>query len=175
MTGRVFNKISPALWASSRFHSLSYQAKTAFVYFCTNAHVTSAGCYVLPDGYACTDLRCDIESYRAMRAEVLGAAMIDVDVEHSVVLIEKWFKHNPPTNDKYAIGTRRRVAEIPSERLRKKAEAALNEVDEARVARQSIDKITRDAQRAGKELDIQASLGSDSHLTNSDYMRRRGR
>jgi hypothetical protein len=56
MSGREFSKVSPSLWRSARFAGLSDKGKIGFVYFCTNAHVTSAGVYVLPDGYACSDL-----------------------------------------------------------------------------------------------------------------------
>ncbi|RWM06067.1 MAG: hypothetical protein EOR72_32245 [Mesorhizobium sp.] len=171
MTGRVFNKISPALWASPRFLGLSDRGKLCFIYFCTNAHVTSAGCYVLPNGYACADLHCDLETYLAMRTEVLEAGMIDFDPDHSVVLIDKWFRHNPPTNEKYAIGTTRRIADIPSEPLRKKAGEALAQVEETRVAKLARDEAAKEARRVMKQLGGQSALGSDTHLTNTAFMR----
>ncbi len=137
MIGRVFNKISPALWSSARFLSLSDKGKIVFIYLCSNAHVTSAGCYVLPDGYACTDLCWDAETYRAARSEVIEAGMIDFDPDHSVVWIDLWFKHNPTTNDKHALGTTRLLADIPSDRLRIKAQDALNEIEAVRLARKT--------------------------------------
>ncbi|MDX8492704.1 hypothetical protein RFN29_14085 [Mesorhizobium sp. VK22B] len=172
MTGRLFTKISPALWSSSRFHSMSHEAQWAFFYFCTSPHATSAGCYVLPDLYACADLHCDLATYQALRTEVLAAGMIDFDPDHSVVLIEKWFKHNAPTNESHALGTSRRLADIPSERLRKKAELALAKVEEARIAKLARDDATREAKRIKRELGIGSSLGSDrSNLINTQYLR----
>ncbi|TGQ20411.1 hypothetical protein [Mesorhizobium sp. M00.F.Ca.ET.217.01.1.1] len=171
MTGRVFNKISPALWRSPRFLGLSDRAKLGFIYFCTNAHVTSAGCYVLPDLYACADLHCDLKDYQAMRGELLEAGMIDFDPAHSVILIDKWFKHNPPTNEKYAIGTARRIADIPSEHLRKKAEEALAEVDAERIAKHDRDEAAKEARHAKKETGSGLALSSHSHLLNSPYLR----
>ncbi|TPM27258.1 hypothetical protein FJ955_18785 [Mesorhizobium sp. B2-2-2] len=172
MTGRLFSKISPALWASSRFHSLSHEAQRVFFYLCTSRHVTSAGCYWLPDLYASADLRCDVETYQALRDELVKAGMIDFDADHSVVLIEKWFKHNAPTNDSHALGTSRRLADVPSECLRKKAELALAEVEEARIAKLARDEANREAKRIKRELSVGSSFGSErSNLTNSQYMR----
>ena len=90
------------------------RAGYAFVYFCTNAHVTSAGVYVLPDGcaYAVKVLGWELETYEAIRAEVMAYRMLDFDPDHSVVLSERWFKHNPPMNDKHAMGTARFIADI---------------------------------------------------------------
>lgn len=144
MSAREFSKVSPLLWRSNRFMSLTDVGKVTYVYFITNAHVNSGGIYVLPDGYACADLRCSQEAYEETRAEIIGAGMLDHDPAHGVVLIERWFKHNPPMNDKHAKGTRKFIEEIDSPRLREKALAALQEADTARLERQA----AKDAERA---------------------------
>ena len=54
----------------------------------------------------------ELETYVTIRAEVISADMLDYDPDHGVVLVERWFKHNPPMNDKHAMGTARLIAEI---------------------------------------------------------------
>jgi len=152
MSGRQYSKVSPALWKSARFAGLSDKAKVAYLYFCTNGHVTSAGCYELPDGYACTDLKWDPEVYREVRAEIIKAGMIDFDQAHSVVLVERWFKHNPPMNDKHSTGTSRCIADIESERLREKASAALADADNVRQVTQFAREAARSATAAASGL-----------------------
>lgn len=176
MTGREFTKISPALWGSPQFHSLSDEAKVVFLYLLTNAHVKSPGCYVLPDGYAATDLQCDVEVYRAMRAEVQKAGLIDFDPEKSVILIEKWLKHNAPMNDKHAIGIFKFVGLIPSERLRQKTLDALVPIEDARVAAKSgHDAADKEKRRMQTDVDSGSALGADIHLTKTPFIQGRRR
>lgn len=135
--GREFNKVSPALWRSKRFQALSTIGKVVLLYFLTSEHQNSAGCFRLPNAYAAADLGCTIEDYVAARSEVVGAGMARYDEDTSEVFVDRWFKHNPPMNDKHAIGTQRLIAEIESDRLREQAENEFTEVDEDRLTRAS--------------------------------------
>ncbi|RWI88650.1 MAG: hypothetical protein EOR22_27095 [Mesorhizobium sp.] len=171
MTGRKFSMISPELWRSARYHGLSDKAKVAHHYFLTNAHVTSPGCYILPDGYAASDLRWDLQTYQAMREEVQKAGLIDFDHEHSVIFIEKWLKHNAPKNQKHAIGMYKFINEIPSDRLRQKTLDVLAPIEKARVAKYGRDDAESEGRDAKTELDSRSAFGSDSHLTKTAFMR----
>jgi hypothetical protein len=161
--------ISPALWGSRQFHSLSDKAKVVFLYLLTNAHMKSPGCYTLPDGYAATDLECDVEVYRAMRAEIQKAGLIDFDPEKSVIFIEKWLKHNAPQNGKHAISLFRFVDDIASERLRQKTLDTLVPIDDARKA------ANKDKRGVQTELGTEAALGSDGRLVKTPFMQGRRR
>lgn len=172
MAVRVFNKISPAIWWSDGFCRLSDKGKIGYIYFLTNGHVSSAGVYVLPDGYACSDLGWEPETYQAIRAEIMAAKLIDFDPDHSTLLVEDWFRDNPLMNAKHSKGTARFVAEIKSGRLRAKAEAALMKADEARLARQAArERETEDAARLAYLRSIGSSnTGPNERLMLTDHM-----
>lgn len=155
MSERIFSKISPAIWRSRRFMGLSDRAKVLQLYLLSNAHITSAGCYELPDGYACADLDWSEADYFAARNELVREGLIDVDEALSIILIERWFRHNAPANADHAKGCRRRLAAIESERLRQKAIAAFDEVDQERIVREAAkaaEKAERDAAKAAAQF-----------------------
>ena len=97
-----------------------------FLYLLTNQHQNSAGCYALPDGYACTDLGWPAKQYRAGIASLVASGMILVDERTSEVLLERWFRHNAPMNTNHYKGTAKLVARIQSDQLRGAASAALD-------------------------------------------------
>lgn len=130
---RDFSMISPLVWRSQRFMCLSDTSKLMFLYAITSPHVNSTGCYTLHDGYACADLGWQPEDYRQARDEVIQAGMIDFDETTNEVLIDRWFKHNAPSNDKHAKGTSRFLAKISSIRLREIAMKEFNDVNEKRI------------------------------------------
>lgn len=151
MSAREFSKVSPAVWRSGRFRRLSGQmSKQVYLYFITNSHVNSAGCYPLPDLYACADLDCEAEAYSAARDELIGSELIDHDPDTTEILIERWFRHNPPMNPNHYKGTSRLVSEIESDRLREKAEEALSEAWQAHQARKEEDETRRQIEAAQK-------------------------
>jgi hypothetical protein len=122
---RPFTKVVPTLWRSRRFRELPDNAKLLFVYLLTNGHQNSAGCYALPDGYACDDLVWEVADLVAARDVLIEADLIDYDPESGEILIRRWFKHNPPMNQKHYQGTERLVSGISSDRLRDAAGADL--------------------------------------------------
>lgn len=120
---REFSKISPAVWQSQRFNSLpSDDGRYLYLYLLSNRHQNSAGCYMLPDGYACTDLGWEPDRYQAARRMLVDADMIHFDAETSELMIARWFKHNPPMNQSHYDGTERILERLDSPEI---AEAAL--------------------------------------------------
>jgi hypothetical protein len=116
---REFSKVSPQIWESKRFRSLADDsARLAYLYLLSNGHQTSAGCYRLPPAYACADIGWEPAKYDAALQALLDAELVDVDRDTNEVFIPRWFKHNPPTNEKHATGTTRLVEKIRSDRLR---------------------------------------------------------
>jgi hypothetical protein len=125
---REFSKVSPQIWESKRFRSLADDsARVAYLYLLSNGHQTSAGCYRLPPAYACADMGWEAAKYDAALQALLDAQLVDVDRETSEVFVPRWFKHNPPTNEKHAQGTTRLVEKIQSDRLRELASQELEE------------------------------------------------
>lgn len=178
MSAREFSKVSPALWRSARFRGLSSQAKTTYLYYLTNAHVTSAGCYALPDLYGCADLNVSEKDMAACRSELVTAGMIDYDATTSEILIERWFRHNPPMNPNHHKGTCRLVADIESDRLREMTEEALQEAWDAFLARKAeedarkeLEAARRQAQRGNRDLGTFQQAGSSDRLLNTRIMR----
>src|SRR5262245_51687331 len=116
---RDFSKVVPQMWESPRFRSLPDDtARLTYFYLLSNRHQTSAGCYRLPPAYASADMGWDTARYEAAVQALLDAQLVAVDRETEEVLILGWFKHNPPTNEKYAMGTTKLVEQIQSDRLR---------------------------------------------------------
>lgn len=145
---RDFSKISPTLWHSDRFNSLTTDdARFCYLYLLTNAHQTSAGAYRLPDAYAAADLRWTIERYQQARSELVDAGLIGHDAAASVLRITRWFRINPPMNEKHLKGIRHILERLPSQAIWQAATDELDDVMEA-IAK---DKAEREAnQAAGK-------------------------
>lgn len=132
---RDFSKISPALWHSQRFNTLpSDDGRYLYLYFLTCEHQNSAGCYRISDGYACDDLQWSQERYLNARSQLITADLIAFDNDCRVVMICRWFKHNPPMNEKHLIGIERVLEKLPSATIQKAAQDALSETWEAIAA-----------------------------------------
>lgn len=159
MSKREFSKISPTVWRSGRFTALNADAMILHFYFMTCEHQNSAGCFRLPDGYASTDLGWELGSYVRCRNELIKAGLVGFDNETSEVFVQRWFKHNPPMNDKHAIGTRLIIERIESDDIREKVEAEFQEVDE---------------RRKGKGAQADTPFGDTSRLTQTGIMQRGG-
>ncbi|MCF6099826.1 hypothetical protein [Mesorhizobium muleiense] len=130
MSGREWSKVSPALWRSPRFLGLQgSDERLLLVYYMTGDHMNSSGCYRLPDGYAIADLGWTLERYRTARDLLVAAGLISFDRTTEEVFVNRWFKHNPPTNAKHAKGARRLINKIDSDDLRLMAEEEFCETD----------------------------------------------
>ena len=112
---RDFTKVSPTLWQSKRFLGLpSDDGRFLYLYLLTCPHQNSAGCFWLPDGYACNDLCWEEDRYQRARQELIDAELIQYDETDDVVLIERWFNHNPPMNQSHMTGIKRALEKVPS-------------------------------------------------------------
>ena len=116
---REFSKISPAVWHSSRFNSLpSDDGRYLYLYLLSSPHQTSAGACHLPEGYALADLNWLAERYRNALQELIKADLIEFDPEAEVVVVKRWFRHNPPMNEKHLRGIVRLLERLPSQTIR---------------------------------------------------------
>jgi hypothetical protein len=48
-------------------------------------------------------------------SKLTNAGLVSCDDETSEVFVRRWFKHNPPMNDKHALGTRFIIDRIESD------------------------------------------------------------
>lgn len=162
MSGREWSKVSPEVWCSPRFLDLkSSDARLLLLYFMSNSHQNSSGCYRIPDGYAVADLGWSMEQYRKARADLVSASLISFDAGTFEVFVDRWFKHNPPTNKSHATGAMRLISKIASDQLREKAEAEFIETDWGAKTGNS-----------NNPLDSQFDpLANGSRLTSTSFMR----
>lgn len=135
MSKREFSKISPAIWRSERFTSLDTDAKVLHLYLMSCEHQNSAGCFRLPDGYACSDLGWNVDEYRPCRDRLVKAGLISFDPDTVEIYVHRWFKHNPPMNDKHAIGARRVIDGIESDAIRDLVDAEFQIAEDFRLAK----------------------------------------
>lgn len=162
MSARKFSMVSPAIWRPGRFLSLGDPAaQLLYLYYLTCEHQTSAGCFRLPDGYACADLGWPVERYAAVRADLVTANMISFDAEMATIYVLRWFQHCGAMSDKHATGIRKVIAAIESDGIREQVEADFLAAEEERRGRQN-------------PLDTPFSNGS-ARLLNSNYLGGRGR
>lgn len=125
---RDYSKISPKVWRSARFRSLTTeQAKNFYLFALSCDHQSSAGCFRLPDAYAAADLNWSQEQLEAARAMVIAAELIVHDPATEEYFVLRWFKHNPAHNPKHRKGVERIISELDSDIVREIAEAEYQE------------------------------------------------
>lgn len=117
-----FSKVSPALWRSKRFLALSSEERLLLLYYIASRHQTSAGCYRIAEGYACSDLGWDPERYRAARMPLVESGLILFDETTEEVFVPGWFKVCAPNNQRHAASMTSGIAEIESDWLRKQVD-----------------------------------------------------
>ena len=136
MAARKFSMVSPAVWGSKRFSTLpTTEAKLLYHYFLTCEHITSAGAYRIKEGYALADLGWPVQQYQKAVQALQAADLVAYDVEFETVYVKRWFRHNPPMNEKHAQGCRRLTMELDSETI---AELAMIDFEEADSRRNPI-------------------------------------
>lgn len=97
---RDFCKVSPKVWRSLKFKSLSARGRLLYLYLLTCPHVNAVGCYTLPMAYLGADLGFDDAD--AVMGEVRKAGMVRYDDAEAIVFVENFIHFNPPTNANHA-------------------------------------------------------------------------
>lgn len=126
---REFTKVSAAIWSSPRFRKLDAVAQILCLYFISGPHQNSSGCCAVPDGYAITDLGWSMDAYLAAREVLIADGLIAFDHQTVEVLVERWFRHNPPMNPSHRKAIIAAIERIQSPELRAKAAAGLAEAE----------------------------------------------
>jgi hypothetical protein len=89
---------------------------------------------------ACSDLRWELLRYKAARQSLADAGLIQFDEETGFVLIERWFKHNPPMDQSHLKGIFSQLEKCGSPELRQHCETELDAVWEERTKGKAPDK-----------------------------------
>lgn len=112
---RDFGLVKSSLWGSSRFRRLgSDTARLTYIYLHANDHGNAIGAYRLPIEYVSADMKCSAEEARKIIADLGAVDLIRYDAAESVVMICKWFDHNPIHNPKHLVGAVRAFQRLPS-------------------------------------------------------------
>lgn len=102
---RDYAKISCSIWNSRKFRSLNDDdAKLLYFYLHTCRHVNSVGCFILPPGYAVTDLGWSEQRFRQALDRLSTASLTGWDEAENLVRIVDYLKQDPLTNPSHAAG-----------------------------------------------------------------------
>lgn len=116
---RDFSKVSPTIWRSRKFRSLSSDgARMLYLYLLTCPHGNSAGCFDLHPMYACADLGWSEDAYREAIESLSIADLVMVDWAENTLWIVNWDEFNEPTNPKHAIGLLTQLDQASSVKLK---------------------------------------------------------
>ena len=127
-----YGKIKTRLWThSQKWAALGGydQARLLYLYLHTSPHRNSIGTYVLPEPYACSDLRWNQEVYRKSIQRLVEVGLVVYDAKESVVHITGAILQDPPTNKKHAEGMKASWEELPEGPCK---EACWNELSSAK-------------------------------------------
>lgn len=116
---REFSKVSPTVWRSRKFKSLT-DLETKFVYFyiLTSPHNNSAGCYDLHPLYASADIGLSEIQYLNSIDTLSKANLIEFDKDENTVMVINWESFNEPMNPKHALGLLYQLNQASSMRLK---------------------------------------------------------
>lgn len=132
MSSRKFTTISPAVFQSERYLSVSSAARELFFYCLAGPHQTMIGCFRAPSLYIASDLRWEHEDVNRHLDELRSANLIDFDSVTGEIMVDRWFEHSQITTDKHMQGARRMIAEINSDNIRERMEAAFSAFEVSR-------------------------------------------
>ena len=112
---RDFGKVSTELWQSVRFRSMqdNRDAQLLYVYFHTNTHANSIGCYRLPRGYIMADMDLDDRAMDRAMDRCIDSGLIAYHEPENMLFIDKFLEKSPITNKKHAIGAVKAALRLP--------------------------------------------------------------
>lgn len=149
--------ISPAVFQSDRYLSVSSEARELFFYCLAGPHQTMIGCFRAPDLYIAADLRWEPDQVRHHLTELQNAGLIRFDPATQEIMVDRWFSHSQIATEKHMQGARRMIADINSDDIREAMEYALSAFEASRE----------------KPRNPQEDRGS--RLVNSTYLNPRGK
>lgn len=123
-----YQKIHSQIWNDEKFTSLSPSQQRLFLYILTCPHGNISGFFVLKQGYICDDLKCLPKDLAKDLPKLVEVGLIEYDFTVSVILIKRYLKHNPITNDNQKKAVKKMLRELPKTELFQRFEEVLPEV-----------------------------------------------
>jgi len=108
-----YQKIESKIWHDEKFIGLSSSQQRLFFYILTSPHNNLTGLYVLKNGYACEDLRCNVKDFQKDLRKLLEMGFIKYDSETSVIWVKNFLKHNPLTNPNQKKAAKKIICDLP--------------------------------------------------------------
>jgi hypothetical protein len=160
-----FQKIEATIWHDEKFRSLTHSQQLLFLYLLTCPHSNLAGCFVLPTGYACCDLKVAQKDFGKDLATLMEMGLTQYDATANLVLITNFQRYNPitsPTQKKAAVKI---IAGLPKSKLLQHFKGLLDtlfeglDVENATKLRASLGGILTEAHRKVEEGIDTVSMG----------------
>ncbi len=98
-----YSKVQSTIWGSKKLKSVDDSAKLAYMYLLSCPHGNSAGIFILPIGYALTDLDWTDVKYKSAMGVLEEAELIACDGD--IVFIKQFLRFNPYNNMNHAKGS----------------------------------------------------------------------
>lgn len=110
---REYGQIQSAFWTNPDIQGLSSEEKLLAVYLLTGPHSNGLGCYRLPDGYVQADFGWSLETVSKGFAELFRIGFSERCETTFFVVIPKFLKWNPITNQNVASARMKEFETIP--------------------------------------------------------------
>lgn len=111
---REYGQVQCALWTNPRFKTLSADARLLFVYLLSGPHSNGLGCYALPMGYVCADMKWVSERVSKGFQELFQNGFSSYCETTEFVFIQGYLKWNPISNGNVAKAREKEFNDVPS-------------------------------------------------------------
>lgn len=108
-----YTRVYTQFWTDEKVIRLSEDARTLLLYLLTCPHGNMLGIFVLPDLYACADLKWAPERYDKALTELRQHELVVKDDALQVIWLQNYLKHNPIENPSQAAAAVKVVEELP--------------------------------------------------------------
>jgi len=93
-----YQNVEVKIWHDEKFISLSTEGKLLFLYVLTCPHSNALGAYILKKGYIVEDLKWPLVKVTQTLSELGRKGLVAYDEAVSLVVVNKYLEHNPPSN-----------------------------------------------------------------------------
>ncbi len=111
---RDYGKVQTTFWTSQDTSGLTDTGRMLALYLLTSPHSNILGCFHLPVGYVCEDLKWATERVEKGFAELFGKGFATRDNDSKWVVMHAYLKWNPIENPNQGVSAGRLFEQIPS-------------------------------------------------------------
>lgn len=110
---RNYGSVHTRFWSNPEILKLSDQAKLLGLYLLTGPHTNMLGCFRLPLGYICEDLKWGCETVSQRLAELQAISFATYDLAQGWVFIHRFLEWNSIENPNQGKSIRRLFEQVP--------------------------------------------------------------